>query len=91
VTAVPGAGSFELAGGSVAAGGTCVVMVDVTADEIGPAENVVVVESSLGTSPAAAGVVLVTASIVEIPTAGTWGLLMLAMLLGASAVWRLRL
>jgi uncharacterized repeat protein (TIGR01451 family) len=90
VTAVPGAGSFEFAGGSVAAGGSCTVMVDVTADELGPAENVVVVDSSLGTSPAAAAVLLVTGSILEIPTAGTWALLMLAMLLAANAVWRLR-
>jgi uncharacterized repeat protein (TIGR01451 family) len=91
VTATPGAGSFDFAGGSVAAGGSCTVMVDVTVDALGPAENVVVVDSSLGESPAAAAVLLVTGSIVEIPTAGTWGLLMLAMLLAASAVWRLRI
>ncbi|HVS64632.1 MAG TPA: hypothetical protein VMT85_14140 [Thermoanaerobaculia bacterium] len=90
LTAAPGAGSFGYAGGSVAAGESCGVMVEVTADVLGPSENVVVVDSSLGASPAAAAVLQVLGAILEIPTAGTWGLLMLAMLLAASAVWRLR-
>ena len=91
LTAVPGAGDFSYTDGSVAAGASCAVMVEVTATDPGPADNVVVVDSSLGQSAAASAVVQVEASIADIPSAGTWGLLMLGMLLAAGAVWRLRL
>ncbi len=91
LTATAGAGDFSYAGGSVAAGASCVVMVDVLAVAPGPTENTVVVTSSLGTSPAASAPIVVDASVVEVPTAGTWGLMMLGVLLAAGALWRLRI
>jgi uncharacterized repeat protein (TIGR01451 family) len=90
LTAVPGASQFSYSGGTVAAGAVCAVMVDVVASLLGDPENVLVVDSSLGQSPEASAVLAVEASIAEIPTAGTWGLLGLGLLLAAGALWRLR-
>jgi uncharacterized repeat protein (TIGR01451 family) len=90
LAAVAGEGSFSYSGGSVAAGAVCAVMVEVTAGEVGPVENLLVVDSSLGQSPEASAVLVVRASLAAIPTAGTWGLLALGLLLAAGALWRLR-
>jgi uncharacterized repeat protein (TIGR01451 family) len=93
LTAVAGDGTVSYTGGAVAAGAVCVVMVDVTAVEAGDAVNVVELVSGLGSSGEATATLTVRASPpdpLEIPTAGTWGLLLLASLLAAGAVWRLR-
>jgi hypothetical protein len=93
LTAVAGDGTVSYTGGAVAAGAVCVVMVDVTAVEPGDAVNVVELVSGLGSSGEATATLTVRASpadALEIPTAGTWGLLLLASLLAAGAVWRLR-
>jgi len=90
VTAVEGAGSFSLAAGTVAAGAVCTVMVDVTVTPFGSFPNTVAVTSNLGASAPAMAVLEVAGNVIEIPTAGTWGLLLLASLLAVGALWRLR-
>lgn len=89
LTAVPGASDFNYSGGSVAAGASCTVMVDVLATVAGPAQNQVIVGSSLAESPATAAAVL-QVTITAIPTASTWGLLLLILVLTVAGLLRLR-
>jgi uncharacterized repeat protein (TIGR01451 family) len=89
LTAVPGATEFSYTGGSVAAGASCTVMVAVTGTTSGAVGNQVTVDSSLGQSSAASAVVQI-GEVKDVPIVNFWGLLMLTMLLGLAAIWRLR-
>nr|WP_240451272.1 hypothetical protein [Wenzhouxiangella sp. XN201] len=89
LTAEPGATEFSYTGGSVAAGASCTVMVEVTGTTSGAVGNQVTVDSSLGQSSAASAVVQI-GEVKDVPIVNFWGLLMLTMLLGLAAIWRLR-
>jgi len=90
VDAVPGATSVGLAGGSVMAGAVCAVSVDVVVYTLGDKTNVTeILSSSLGESAPATAVLAVGGSVLEIPTLGGWGLLLLAFGLALAAVWKM--
>jgi len=91
VTANPGDTTVDFSGGSVAAGMACTVSVDVFSTTLGANVNVTeVLSSSLGDSAPATGTLTVAGSVTEIPTLGTWSLLLLMLGLGLLGVWRLR-
>ncbi|HEX6201516.1 MAG TPA: IPTL-CTERM sorting domain-containing protein, partial [Thermoanaerobaculia bacterium] len=92
LTAVAGATSVGYSGGTVPAGAVCAVVFDVRVAASGDVVNTVEVTTSLGTTaPAAAELVVVAGpSVLEIPTASEWGLFLLAALLAAGGLWRLR-
>lgn len=88
LTATAGSGTVSFTGGSVAAGATCVVTVEVRAQTLGTYDNVSdVLTSSLGESGTAAATLRVTNAITSVPTLGTWGLLALSILCVVVA-WR---
>jgi uncharacterized repeat protein (TIGR01451 family) len=93
ITAVAGGGTIAYTGGSVAASASCAVQVDVTAIAPGAHLNTSgVLTSSSGSSGTASD--LLTASpvvnLLEIPTLAEWGLALLAGLMLAAGLWRLR-
>jgi uncharacterized repeat protein (TIGR01451 family) len=90
LTAVPGASSVSYSGGTVAAGAVCAVAFDVVVAASGTVVNSVEVTTALGAAAPAAAEVEVAAAPFEIPTASEWGLGLLAALLAAGALWRLR-
>jgi hypothetical protein len=93
LTASPGASVISYSGGTVLAGTTCTIEVDVTASQPGTLVNTTEdLTSSLGNSgPASAPLTVAAAtSILEIPTLDRWALLLLALLLVVPAVWILR-
>lgn len=93
LVAVAGATSVSYSGGTVGAGAVCAVLFDVVVTTSGTVVNTVEVTTNLGPSPPAVAEVVVAAapSVTEIPTVGEWGLALLAALLAAAALWRLRL
>ncbi len=91
VTAAPGDTTISFTGGSVMAGAMCIVSVNVVSGTLGANVNVTeVLSSSLGASAPATGTLIVGGSVTEIPTLGTWSLLLLMLGLGLLGVWRLR-
>jgi hypothetical protein len=91
VIAAPGDLAIDFSGGSVVAGALCTVSVDVVSGLLGESTNVTeVLSSSLGTSAPATATLTISGSVVEIPTLGTWGWLLLVLALGGLGVWRLR-
>jgi hypothetical protein len=93
LTASPGASVISYTGGTVLAGTTCTIEVDVTASQPGTLVNTTEdLTSSLGNSgPASAPLTVAAAtSILEIPTLDRWALLLLALLLALPAAWILR-
>jgi len=92
LTADPGMTMVSYVGGSVSAGAVCTVSVDVVSRT--PGDNVNTTEelsSSFGSSGTATGTLTVEGSIVEIPTLGQWGLLLLGLGLGLAALRRITL
>ncbi len=91
VTAVAGTGTVALSGGTVAAGASCTVQVDVAGLAAGTFVNTSgELTSSLGSSGPATASLEVTANLVEIPALGGWGLLLLAGALALLGWGRLR-
>jgi hypothetical protein len=86
LTASPGAGVIGYSGGTVGAGATCTVSVDVTATVAGAFANTATLSSDAGDSPDANDTLTAAAAV---PFLGPWGLLMLAMLLLLLAARRL--
>jgi uncharacterized repeat protein (TIGR01451 family) len=90
LTAVAGSSQVSYTGGSLAAGAVCTVSVDVTAFAFGDAVNRVELVSALGLSGEATATLRVLGSLLEIPTLAEWGLALLASLMLAAGIWRLR-
>ena len=90
VTAVPGAGVIIYTGGSVAAGATCTLSVDVTSADPGSYLNTTGdLTSSLGNSGSAEASLEVN-NLTPIPTVSEWGMIVFALLLVAYSVYHLR-
>ncbi|KRB26506.1 putative secreted protein (IPTL-CTERM system target) [Acidovorax sp. 107] len=87
VTAVPGSSAVALAGGALAAGGSCTFSVQVTATAPGVKNNVTTgLNSSAGSAPAAnATLNVLAASATSVPTLSEWGLMALLLAMTASA------
>jgi hypothetical protein len=91
VTAAPGDTTVSFSGGSVLAGATCTVSVDVFSTILGDSVNVTeVLSSSLGDSAPATNTLTVSGSVTEIPTLSEWALLLFMLGLGVLGTWRLR-
>lgn len=86
LSAAPGDTAIGYSGGTVAAGATCTVSVDVTAVSAGTFANVATLSSEAGDSPDANDNLTAAA---PVPFLGPWGLLLLAMLLLLLAAQRL--
>jgi uncharacterized repeat protein (TIGR01451 family) len=93
ITAVAGGGTIAYTGGSVAAGASCAVQVDVAATAPGVHLNTSgVLTSSSGSSGTASDTLTASpvVNLLEIPTLAEWGLALLASLMLAAGLWRLR-
>jgi uncharacterized repeat protein (TIGR01451 family) len=90
LTAVAGSGTITYAGGTVAAGTSCTVVVDVLSNTPGDNVNTVVLSSSLGSSEAGSGTLVVApAVVIPIPTLSGWALIVLALLMVGVALRRI--
>lgn len=91
VTAAPGSSSIQLSGGSLAASSNCSIVVNVTATTSGTFNNSVqVATANLGNSNTA-NASLTAAIPSAIPTLSEWAMLLLATLLGLTAMpWHRR-
>lgn len=90
-SAVAGSSQSAYGGGTVAAGASCTVIVDVVADLPGALLNVTgSLTSSLGDSGGAQATLVVSAPTPEIPTLSGWGLLLMLGSLAGIAGRRLR-
>jgi uncharacterized repeat protein (TIGR01451 family) len=93
ITAVAGGGTVSYTGGSVAAGASCSVQVDVIATAPGVHLNTSgVLTSSSGSSGTASDSLTASpvVNLLEIPSLAEWGLALLASLMLAAGLWRLR-
>lgn len=92
LTAVPGSGLIDFAGGTVGAGSVCTISVDITITSPGDFENDAgVLSSSFGSStPGDATAPLGGGTLLDIPTTSTFGLAVLASVLGLLAMLTLR-
>lgn len=86
LTATPGSSTIDYTGGTIAAGSTCTVTVDVTAISEGTFANIATLSSAAGRSPDAGDTLTAAAAV---PFLGPWGLAALAMLLLVLAAGRL--
>jgi uncharacterized repeat protein (TIGR01451 family) len=94
LSAVPGSTVVSYSGGSVAAGASCEISVQVITNSPGAFTNTTeTLSSNLGTSPPASATLNVTADVaaVDVPTLQEWGYILLVGLLLISAVRRLRI
>lgn len=91
ITAVAGSSVVSYTGGSVAAGATCTVQVDVTSSVVGAHVNVSGdLTSSGGNSGPASDTLTVNAAAATVPAVNEWGMIIFMVLAGLGAVYFMR-
>lgn len=90
LTAAAGSTTISLLGGTLPAGQSCTIQVDVVSFKTGDLLNQAILTSGLGTSPQASATLTVGGSPVDIPLLDPRFLALYIALIAAFALWRLR-